>query len=217
MSQHLAFAAALPFVATYFAALAIGARAMNRWSAANTKSMPDMKLVSTTPVIRRLFLAYSATRPCKIISDRGQPYLERYFVCAMFGLRLYLHRFVGSDPDRGLHDHPWRWAISFILLGWYYEATRSGTRKVRWLNVLTGDTFHRVILLPGPLRGINTPREVWSLFLVPAKDVKEWGFLRDKGRIGQVFTPLNYGSRGKPAQWWTQAPKGRDAIGRQKD
>src|SRR5437660_2113436 len=93
-------------------------------------------------MIRRLLLAYSAGRPCKIICEADRPYLERYFVCALFGIRFYLHRFVGSDPDRGLHDHPWRWAMSFILRGWYYEATRSGTRAVRWFNFLTGDTFH---------------------------------------------------------------------------
>lgn len=166
-------------------------------------------------MIRRLLLAYSASRPCKIISEAGRPYLERYFVCAFLGIRVYLHRFVGSDPDRGLHDHPWRWAISIILRGWYYEATRSGTRQVRWLNFLTGDTFHRVILSPGPLAGVHTPAEVWSLFIVPAKDVKVWGFLRDKGQRGQVFTPFDYGTGGKPAQWWKHAPKGRDAAGRQ--
>ncbi|WP_454752194.1 hypothetical protein [Cupriavidus necator] len=168
-------------------------------------------------MIRRLLLAYSARRPVKIISDGDRPYLERYFVCALFGIRIYLHRFVGSDPDRGLHDHPWRWALSLILLGWYYEATRRGMRAVHWFNFLTGDTFHRVILSPGPLRGIHTPREVWSLFVVPAKDVKPWGFLRDKGQLGQVFMPFDYGPSGKPAHWWKHAPKGRDHVGRQPD
>lgn len=168
-------------------------------------------------MIRRLLLAYSATRPCKIISEAGRPYLERYFVCAFFGIRIYLHRFVGSDPDRGLHDHPWRWAMSFILRGWYYEATRRGMRQVHWFNFLTGDTFHRVILSPGPLEGVHTPPEVWSLFIVPAKDVKVWGFLRDKGTNAQVFTPFDYGAKGKPAQWWKHVPKGRYAAGRKSD
>ena len=171
-------------------------------------------------MIRRLLLAYSARRPVKIISDGDRPYLERYFVCALFGIRIYLHRFVGSDPDRGLHDHPWRWALSLILLGWYYEATRQyvGLRPVRWFNFLTGDTFHRVVLFP-PSECIDefdlcTPAEVWSLFIVPAKDVKTWGFLRDKGQLGQVFTPFEYGPAGKPAKWWIGAPKGREAAKR---
>ncbi len=159
-------------------------------------------------MIRRLLLAYSNTRPVKVISDGGRRYLERYFVCSVFGVRVYLHRFVDSDPDRGLHDHPWRWAASLVLAGWYWEQTRQsgGPRRVRWFNLLTGDTFHRV-LLPVKLD------EVWTLFIVPARDVKEWGFLRDKGQMGQVFTPYDYGVAGKPARWWEHAPRGREIRG----
>lgn len=154
-------------------------------------------------MIRRLLLAYSDRRPAKVISDKGRRYLERYFVCSAFGVRVYLHRFVSSDPDRGLHDHPWAWAIAIVLSGWYREMRRSGLREVRWFNILTGDTFHRV-LLPAQLD------EVWTLFIVPSRDVKEWGFLRDKGQMGQVFTPFNYGASGKPARWWESAPKGKE-------
>lgn len=113
-------------------------------------------------MICRLLLSYSNTRPVKVISDNGRRYLERYFVCSVFGVRVYLHRFVGSDPDRGLHDHPWAWAASIVLAGWYREVRRRGLRDVRWFNVLTGDTFHRV-LLPAQLD------EVWTLFIVPAR------------------------------------------------
>ncbi|CAJ0698612.1 hypothetical protein [Ralstonia holmesii] len=155
-------------------------------------------------MMRRLLLAYSNTRPVKVISDNGRRYLERYFVCSAFGMRVYLHRFVASDPDRGLHDHPWRWAASIILAGSYWEQTRAHdpVRCVRWLNFLTGNTFHRVLIPPG--------MDVWTLFIVPARDVKEWGFLRDKGQMGQIFTPYNYGAAGKPARWWEHAPKGKE-------
>jgi hypothetical protein len=33
--------------------------------------------------------------------------------------------------------------------------------------------------------------------------------------MGQVFTPFDYGASGKPAKWWKEAPKGRNAVGRQ--
>jgi hypothetical protein len=164
-------------------------------------------------MIRRLLLAYSARRPCKIISEKDRPYLERYFVCALFGIRVYLHRFVGSDPDRGLHDHPWRWAMSLVLLGWYWEATRhyEGLHRVRWLNFLTGDSFHRVILSPAADDPADrTPTEVWTVFIVPSRDVKPWGFLRKNGRRDEVFTEFDYGAGGKPAKWWKQAPLGRE-------
>lgn len=119
--------------------------------------------------MNRLLYWITGRLPCRIISDDGKPYLERYYVATVLGVRFYLHRFVGSDPDRGLHDHPWPWAASFILSGWYWEELRGteqhaitkvlaelhGTtgivrRRVRWFNWLTGDSFHRVVLPGNP-------------------------------------------------------------------
>src|SRR3546814_20047607 len=109
--------------------------------------------------------------PARIISDAGQPYLERYYVGTVFGTRFYLHRFVASDPDRGWHDHPWPWAFSIILSESYLEETRAGTRHVRWFNFLVGDSFHRVILRQR--YGRTLP--VWTQFAHRAKRVKRWG------------------------------------------
>lgn len=143
--------------------------------------------------------------PCRLIMDGDQSYLERYYLCTIIGARFYLHRFVGSDPDRGVHDHPWPWAFSLILAGWYYEERRHGTRVIRWFNWLTGDTFHRVVLPHD--HGMH---EVWTVFAHRAKDAKPWGFLRDKGQMGLVFTPFNY-PRGKETEWWKSAPIGKFA------
>src|SRR6218665_2864936 len=70
----------------------------------------------------RLLYWLSGLLPCRIISDNCNPYLERYYVGTALGVRFHPHRFVGSDPARGL---------------------------VGWFNRLSGDTFHRVILGPG--------------------------------------------------------------------
>jgi hypothetical protein len=139
-----------------------------------------------------------ARLPCRIISDGDRPYLERYYLFTLFGVRFYLHRFVASDPDRGLHDHPWPWAFSVILSGWYYEHRRGNFREVRWLNLITGDTFHRVILPNGP---------VWILFAHRARRSKEWGFLRayDPETICYVKH-----KPGVAEQWWKSAPLGRE-------
>lgn len=124
------------------------------------------------------------------------PYLERYFVARIFGTRVYLHRFVGSDPHtRGLHDHPWKWAWSFILWGFYYEQRRTGVTRVSWFNRLQGDTFHRVILPRDhvmaaygkevftrreAVRLLNKfPTECWSLFLHRDAGDKPWGFWQE--------------------------------------
>ncbi|MEJ2214959.1 MAG: hypothetical protein P8Y20_13150, partial [Gammaproteobacteria bacterium] len=58
---------------------------------------------------------------CRIINgNHGEPYLERYHLFRLpGGGGVYIHRFIDSDPDRGLHDHPWKAAVSLILSGSY--------------------------------------------------------------------------------------------------
>jgi hypothetical protein len=165
--------------------------------------------------MNRFLMWLTGFLPARIISDDGKPYLERYYLFTVFGVRAYLHQFVGSDPDRGLHDHPWRWAYSFILSGFYYEENRYGKKRVRWFNSLTGDSFHRVVL---PQRYVNSAlpdpelRPCWTLFLHKADYEKPWGFLRQKGQLGMTFTPYPYkaGETSGEKGWWITAPTGRE-------
>lgn len=144
--------------------------------------------------------------PKRVISrDDGTPYLERYFLLGDPGgiryfdeqnrsLRwwqrlttrlpcVYLHRFVASDSDPELHNHPWQ-ATSLILSGGYMEQRRmvdpySFTLKkgVQYMvidqtffpgqvNRLAPDTFHRVTLLED---------DCWTAIKIGSK-VKSWGF-----------------------------------------
>lgn len=161
-------------------------------------------------MMRRFLMWLSARLPARVITQDGAPYLERYYLFDLLGMRFYLHRFVGDDPDRGLHDHPWRFAFSLVLAGWYIEQTRQGARPVRWVNFLLGDSFHRVIL--------PSAEPVWTLFAHRIGDVKAWGFLERFGlfkRPGEaealLFLPYRYELEGgKPERWWLTAPKGRD-------
>lgn len=189
--------------------------------------------------MKRLLMAWSARLPCRLIKDGDTPYLERYYVGSPFGLRIYLHRFVASDPDRGMHDHPWQWALSIILSGWYYEERRDTLpgrpRMVRRLNWLRGDTFHRVLLPrdqaaitawgrpaePTDDFGIDSerlPAECWSLFLHRVGHAKQWGFFRPldvgdgKGgsRKGALWAPVTYpGGGSQSGEWWRTAPTGK--------
>ena len=60
--------------------------------------------------------------PCRLIDGpEGEPYLERYYLFGLFDRHVYVHRFTDSDPDRGLHDHPWNRALSLVLTGGYRE------------------------------------------------------------------------------------------------
>lgn len=168
-------------------------------------------------IIPWLLMLITARLPMRIINDGKRPYLERYYLGTLFGWRFYLHRFVGSDPDRGLHDHPWLTAYSLILSGWYWEELRTGTRRVRWLNRLTGDTFHRVVLPKYPdydglhERGfLMVEQPCWTLFCHRVARVKPWGFLKPiEGEVdigAQVFIPHQYLREGNQDQWWLTAP-----------
>jgi hypothetical protein len=146
-------------------------------------------------MIRRLLYRWAGRRRLRVISDAGIPYLERYYLGTWAGVRCYLHRFVGSDPDRGLHDHPWPWAGSIVLAGYYREQLDHRTRTVRRFNWLWGSSFHRV-LLPDSLT------EVWTLFFHRAQNTKPWGFRAHGG--GLVRTASGDNRR----DWWLDAPLG---------
>lgn len=153
--------------------------------------------------MKRFLMWLTAKLPVRIISnDESVPYLERYFLFSVFGITGYLHRFVGSDPDRGLHDHPWRWAVSFVLKGFYTELVINGVRTIKWFNFLRGTDFHRVLLPDGHA-------EAWTLFIHQEKRVKSWGFLKDN-------TVEEFKYEQPPTKWWTRVPVGAEEPKRMK-
>ena len=113
-----------------------------------------------------------------------------------------LHRFVASDPGRGLHNHPWKHALSLLLCGSYREtrmlradsnhALQHRELRPGRLNFISGDVFHRINLPQGSER--------WSLF-VHAPKASDWGFIQRRGYqdhnevVTQASNPL----------WWKQA------------
>ncbi len=120
---------------------------------------------------------------------------------------LYLHHMHAPDADECLHDHPWPWGLSFILLGGYTEqrnldeppkyAGTIGTRSLQApaLNRLRGTTFHRISELKKHDCRFASPRGrmlvckqadccansrggVFTLFLAgPRSASKPWGYL----------------------------------------
>lgn len=158
--------------------------------------------------------------PCRLIPRApGRPYLERYYVGELLGATFYVHRFVSSDEEPHLHNHPWRWSRSAVLSGSYVEevatdicpaAGSSGcvteTRKVRWWNRVDGNRFHRITQAePG----------TWTLFFHGPRQrvkvgqcskIKGWGFLERDGST-TVFRPFPVGG----CEWWYEAPKGKNS------
>lgn len=162
------------------------------------------KLKGVRMVMRRLCYWLQGKLPTRHISHQGQPYLERSYVGTLFGLRIYLHRFVACDED-GLHDHPFRWSGSLILAGWYHEDLWGGRVKRRWFNLIGPGRFHRVVLPEAQ------GRDVWTLFTHTAR-VKPWGFLRatSRGRHGPVMTYEPQSDPQDPgfSNWHLKAPTG---------
>ena len=155
--------------------------------------------------------------PYKLIQEGERPYLERYYLFTILGWRFYIHRFVDSDPGRGLHDHPWRRAFTFILDGWYWEETRFGCDARHWFASFTGDHFHRVVLNTtvesyedgNRVYTQREPTPCWTLFGHTVGDTKVWGFLKpaSKGKCGDMTYEPHRKLRKQENRWWETAPK----------
>lgn len=115
----------------------------------------------------------------------GKPYLTRYY---LFGAdrpwgNIFLHHFHSSDMDIApsgeyyLHNHPWPWSFSIILVNGYREWRRihadsadlnQKTYKPGNINIITDKDFHRVEL---------TSEDAWSLFFTGWRSKnRSWGF-----------------------------------------
>lgn len=100
------------------------------------------------------------------------------------GFGLYVHKFVGDDWSRDLHDHPKRF-ISIGLSGAYIEQTFRGDAKqcpcaldhehvistvyrAPWVRTFPATHTHRIALM-------HDRRPCWTLVIV-LRSVREWGF-----------------------------------------
>jgi hypothetical protein len=130
----------------------------------------------------RAFTAY-------VIPDylTGKPYITRFQFPRLFGFRPMLHHIHRADHDRHLHDHPWNWCLSIILVGSYEEERRKcapydhlrpsevKSRRVRFLNLLRWNDYHRITKLHG---------DVLTFFVAgPRREGNQWGFLTPRGWV----------------------------------
>lgn len=152
--------------------------------------------------------------PHFVIYQDGEPYLYRRFVVPRNRFfNIYLHKFVKSDYDEALHDHPW-WFMSVILKGAYWEHRadrRESARSRRTagsIAIRSAKTAHRVELErdeewidPADMPDADgwyplhfTEKPVWTLFLTGPK-IRDWGFHCPKGWMPwQEFTDGPHGS-----------------------
>lgn len=161
-------------------------------------------------MFRQLLFRVTGSMPCRIISIDGEPYLERYFLCRIFGITAYLHRFVSGDGDRDVHDHPWGWALSWILAGSYVEEVlnylclsngfcSTSVRRRRFsFNRIGPGKFHRIA---------HTEPETWTLFVHGGR-IKHWGFFTWQPESAAAVVYHNPYDAADP-DWHLGAPSGR--------
>lgn len=147
-----------------------------------------MSTTSTRPSVRHWFHRLVSGKPHQIIGSGSNPYMHRwYLVPTNPWVKVYVHKFLRSDDDRALHDHPWSF-VSVILRGGYVEISESSEHKTTLLCrssifdvrspfwrraiVFRPATYrHRVSLLIN--QGVEQP--CWTL-IVTGPHVREWGF-----------------------------------------
>jgi len=107
----------------------------------------------------------------------GSDYLiRRYLLPRNNFLNIYLHKFLGSDDDRALHDHPW-YSVSVVLKGELIEhLPRNRLRVIR-----TGMVSFRSPLLQHRIE-LPTGQEATTLFIT-GPVVRKWGFACPKGWV----------------------------------
>lgn len=140
--------------------------------------------------------------PDFIIGSLEDPYLYRwYLIPKNKWFNIYLHRFMRSDDDRALHDHPW-WSLGMILspggvyvehmpdtetrfyfddaflTGWDLFRHTIKVKRRRFQPVLRrAKHIHRVELCKDEF-GAEIP--VYTLFITGPK-IRDWGFWCPKG------------------------------------
>lgn len=119
------------------------------------------------------------------ILDVGGPYLIRWDFLKLFGISFRFHTFLKSDPDRGLHDHPW-WMVSILLAGGYCEELR-GTGLISRLPI------YRIIKRKAPSIAFRHATDAHRVTLIDGKPCltliitgpkkRDWGFYRKEGWV----------------------------------
>lgn len=133
--------------------------------------------------------------PDFIIGKPDDPYLLRWWIIPRNPFfNIYLHKFLRSDDDRALHDHPW-WNLSILLEGLYVEHT-----------IAPGGVHKRVMRVVGEMKfrfasaahRIEVDDLCWTLFITgPA--VRNWGFHCPAGWVPwqRFVDPSNKGNIGR--------------------
>lgn len=124
------------------------------------------------------------------IGEEDDPYLLRWWVIPRNHIfNIYLHKFMRSDEDRALHDHPWV-NLSILLEGEYVEHTISAGGINKRVRRKAGEFKFR---WPWAAHRIEIDKPCWTLFITGPR-VRDWGFHCPNGwRIWTEFVSHHKG------------------------
>lgn len=106
-------------------------------------------------------------------------YLLRWHLVRTRWGSLYVHRIIGSDDDRALHDHR-SWNVSVLLAGEYCEHLQAGEKHVR----SAGDVVARRAITPHRLE-LRDGLHALTLFITGPHQ-RDWGFVTEAGWVQHV-------------------------------
>lgn len=127
----------------------------------------------------------------EVIKGTADQYMKRWWLLALpGGRRVYLHKFIGSDWSRDLHDHP-KWFVSIGLWGGYVEEvgehayvhshdlkgwlTKRRRRWVApWVRFFPATQIHRL--------RVNRRRPCWTI-VITGSISREWGYWSEDGWV----------------------------------
>lgn len=116
------------------------------------------------------------------------PYLTRWHLVPENNrYNVYLHKFMSSDFDEALHDHPWS-SIGVLVKGsykeWVPKNATEWTIGSRELVCHTREPFRPIYRDPETVHKIELINDspVWTLFLT-GPTVRSWSFWCDKGPV----------------------------------
>lgn len=143
-------------------------------------------------ILNRLF------KKREIVNCDRDVYLHRWYVLRTFWITIFIHKFVRSDEDRALHDHPWNFLVIPVWRGYIEHSKKrcdcwrcncsnpscpslhpwheSETRVYPIISTRyrKAEYRHRVELVQG--------KPSWSIFIHFRKR-RDWGFWMPEGWI----------------------------------
>lgn len=80
-----------------------------------------------------------------IVNCARDPYLHRWYVFRTERMGLFIHKFVRSDEDRALHDHPWSFFVIPLWGGYIEHSDRELDHFEKWVAIKSWTEINQIV------------------------------------------------------------------------